>query len=57
MDDEIDLKIQLMMKEDDKNYYQDLVVELRQGLMEIYAERGEDQFIANICNPLIEKSR
>ena len=34
-----------------------LISDLREGLQTIYAERGEDQLIADICDPLIESSR
>ena len=39
----------------DVDYYLCLIRELKQGIQEIYANRGEDEFIANICNPLLEK--
>ena len=44
-----------MLKSEVDCYYR-LIQELREGLQDIYANRGEDKFIANICNPLIEKT-
>jgi hypothetical protein len=53
----IDLELELRMADETIDIYRKLVEELRDGLQSIYAMRGEDRFIANICNPLIEKSR
>ena len=39
----------------DIDYYLYLIRELKQGIQEIYTNRGEDEFIANICNPLLKK--
>ena len=34
-----------------------MIDELREGLQTLYANHGEDENVAAICNPLIEKSR
>ena len=44
------------MLQSEKDYYYTLIQELKEALQDIYANRGEDEFIANICNPLIEKT-
>jgi len=31
--------------------------ELREAIQNIYSMRGEDEFIANLCSPLIDKYR
>lgn len=41
---------------DEINELQNLVISLRDGLQLIYAERGEDKFIADIASPLIDKA-
>ncbi len=55
-DFEIDIKTELMLAEGRADDSWALVQEMRVGFQEIYAKRGEDELIANICNPLIEKS-
>lgn len=34
-----------------------LVIQMRAGLQELYAMRGEDDLVARVCNPLIEATR
>lgn len=34
-----------------------LMIQMREGLQELFAMRGEDSLVEKICNPLIEKSR
>ena len=50
------LKLKLCMAENIANDYWRLVIALREGLQEIYAMRGEDELIAKIASPLIDKS-
>lgn len=54
MDDE-EMNVAMLQSEND--CYYKLVQKLREGLQEIYANNGEDEFIANICNPLIDQTR
>ena len=46
----------VLMLQCEKETYYGLIQELREALQDIYANRGEDKFIANICNPLIERT-
>jgi len=52
MDDE---QQNVAMLQSDVDCYYRLLQKCSQALKEIYANRGEDEFIANICNPLIER--
>ena len=41
----------------DRETYYNIIEELRTGLQEIYRIRGEDEDIARIASPLIDKTR
>lgn len=53
--DEYDLDVRLGIAESLAEDYRRLMLEAREALQAIYAMRGEDEFIANICSPLIDK--
>jgi hypothetical protein len=55
MMDEYDLDVRLGIAESLAEDYRRLMLEAREALQAIYAMRGEDEFIANICSPLIDK--
>lgn len=41
----------------DNTHLNNLIGEMKAGLSEIYANRGEDEFIAKICSPLIDRAQ
>lgn len=54
---EVDLKWDLEIAEARRNDLERLVADMRNGFLEIYRNRGEDELIARICNPLLEASK
>lgn len=50
-------QILVSMSEDDREQANRLVRELRAALQTIYRENGEDERIASICSPLIDRTR
>lgn len=42
---------------DEIEYLRGLVVQMRAGLQELYALRGEDEVVARVCSPLIDATR
>ena len=52
-----ELKSRAILQEQTADDYWRLICELRAGLQEIYALRGEDELVAKICSPLIDKTR
>lgn len=47
----------LLLAWQESNDYQRLISQLADGIKQIYAITGEDERVADICNPLIESSR
>jgi len=50
-----DLKTELILAESYDQDKSDLIEELESGIREIFAKRGEDKLIEEICNRLIER--
>jgi hypothetical protein len=50
-------QLTIAMQNDEINALRQLVNNMREGLQTLYAMRGEDELVSDICNPLIEKSR
>lgn len=52
-----ELKLEIDMSQSDKESMEELIQQIREGIQEIYSMRGEDQLVAKICSPLIDKTR
>jgi len=51
-----DMKLETAMAESKADDYWRLICEMRGGLQELYSMRGEDELVAKICSPLIDKA-
>lgn len=51
-----DLELSVGMELSKSNDYWRLIMEMREGLQTIFAMNGEDELIAKICSPLIDRS-
>ena len=52
-----DKEFSVRLLEDQIENQSNIINELREALQNIYSMRGEDEFIANLCSPLIDKYR